>query len=80
MQAQKPVGRHKSPGPEKGALLAQMHQGRTQIPLVLSKTVNQSCQEMSWSPSQLHLAPDLLFQKDPVTSLDPEKRVQYSHV
>ncbi|CAM4546714.1 unnamed protein product [Leuciscus chuanchicus] len=27
---------------------------------------------MSWSPSQLHLAPDLLFQKDPVPTDEEE--------
>ncbi|KAM9546240.1 uncharacterized protein ACWYII_036694 isoform 1-T1 [Salvelinus alpinus] len=57
-----------------------MYQGMTQRPLALSKTVSQSCQEMSSSPSQLHQAPDMLFQKDPMTFQDPEKRVLYSRV
>ncbi|KAJ8367084.1 hypothetical protein AAFF_G00331220, partial [Aldrovandia affinis] len=46
----------------------------TQRPPALSKTVSQSCQEMSSSPYQLHQAPDMLFQKDPMTFQDPEKK------
>ncbi|XP_036842735.1 uncharacterized protein LOC118965606 [Oncorhynchus mykiss] len=52
-----------------------MYQGMPQRPLALSKTVSQSCQEMPSSPLQLRQAPDMLFQKDPMTFQDPEKRV-----